>query len=387
MIVRICRQFNLVVFFIIWRLILFTPLIVGMYLIIPNVTSDFTYIYNPLVSLPSFNSIFLFPWANFDGVHYLNIAQYGYINQARFFPLLPLLINILSTPFLSIINSPLTHFFVGFIFVNLVFALSLWIFKKLIELDFSKEIAKKSIYYLLIFPTAFFFVCIYSEGLFFLLTILSFYFARKRKWFMSILCASALMATRFVGIAIFPALLYEFFISENGFKKYKKLLLFLIMPVGLVLYSLFNFYKWQNFFYFIKSQGELGNNRTVGEIVLFPQTVFRYIKIFISVPVVSYDWMIALLEATSFLFTSFLLYFAWKKKIRMSYLIFAAINFVITISTGTFSALPRYILTLFPIFIALALIKFKFFKFIYITVSSILLFILLMLFSRGYFVA
>lgn len=383
----ILRRFNLVVIFIIWRLILFTPLIIGVYLILPNVTSDFTYIYNPLASPPSFNSIFLFPWANFDGVHYLNIAQYGYINQARFFPLLPLVINILSTPFLSIINSPVTHFFTGFLFVNLVFILSLWIFKKLIELDFSKEIAKKSVYYLLIFPTSFFFVSIYSEGLFLLLVTLSFYFVRKRKWFFSASCATLLMATRFVGIAILPALLYEYFTLEKSPRTNKKLVLFMIMPLGLMLYSLFNYYKWHNFFYFIQSQGELGNNRTVGGIILFPQTVFRYLKILTTVPLGSYDWMIALLEVTSFLFASFLLYFAWKRKVRMSYLIFAAVNFAITISTGTFSALPRYILTIFPIFIALALIKVKFFKLTYITVSSILLFILLMLFSRGYFVA
>lgn len=167
----------------------------------------------------------------------------------------------------------------------------------------------------------------------------------------------------------------------------KKFALFLIAPLGLVLYSLFNFYKWNNFFYFIQAQGELGNNRVVTNIVLFPQTIFRYIKILISVPLTSYDWMIALFELSSFVFVSFLLYFAWKKKLRTSYLIFAAVNFAITISTGTFSALPRYALTIFPIFIALALIENKFVKFTYTVVSPILLFIFLMLFSRGYFVA
>ena len=104
-------------------------------------------------------------------------------------------------------------------------------------------------------------------------------------------------------------------------------------------------------------------------------------------PANSYDWMIALLELISFLFTAFMLYFAWKKKLRRSYLIFAFINFAITISTGTFSGLPRYIITIFPIFMALALLKNKILKLSYIIISPILLFILLMLFSRGYFVA
>lgn len=379
------KRFNLVGIFIIWRLILFIPLVIGIYLISPYKTVDFTYIYNPLAWVFSFHSALLFPWANFDGIHYLNIAQYGYINQARFFPLLPIFINALSIPFLSIFNSPLTHFFTSFLFVNLVFILALWIFKKLIELDFSKEISKKSILYLLFFPTSFFFVSIYSEGLFLLLTVLSFYFARKRKWLLSIICAMFLMTTRFVGVAILPALLYEFVTNEKV--SIKKLALFILAPLGLMLYLLFNYYKWHNFLYFIKAQGELGNNRIVTEIILFPQTVFRYFKILTTVSISSHNWAIALLEFASFLFAAFLLYFAWKKKIRTSYLIFALINFVIIISTGTFSGLPRYVLTIFPIFIAFALVENKALKLAYLIISPILLFVLLMLFSRGYFVA
>ena len=131
--ISILRRFNLIGIFIIWRLILFIPLIISIYLISQNKPGDFTYIYNPLSWPPSFSTLILFPWANFDGIHYLNIAQYGYINQARFFPLFPLGISVLSIPFLPILKSPLTHFFVSFLFVNLIFIFALWAFKKLIE--------------------------------------------------------------------------------------------------------------------------------------------------------------------------------------------------------------------------------------------------------------
>lgn len=361
--------------FVFWRLLIFTPLLIGALFIPFNRVGPISYIYNQANTL-SFSSILIFPWANFDGIHYLNIAKYGYTNQARFFPLFPL-----------ILKSTSASLSVSILLVTTIFFLALFFLKKLIEIDFPKEIAKKGVLFLLIFPTSFFFVSIYSEGLFLLLAVLSLYFARKRRWLLAIICGMLLTATRFVGIVILPALLYEYFTLEKSPRINKKLVLFMIMPLGLMLYSLFNYYKWHNFFYFIQAQGELGNNRIVDGIVLFPQTVFRYLKILTTVPLGSYDWMIALLEATSFLLASFLLYFAWKKKIRISYLIFAAVNFAITISTGTFSALPRYILTIFPIFIALALIKNKLFKLTYITISSIFLFILLMLFSRGYFVA
>lgn len=359
-------------YFFIWRLLIFIPLIIGIYFVPINASPPVSYVFDPL-----------FPWANFDGIHYLNIAKDGYTNQARFFPLFPLVIKTIAS---SIILST--------ILVTIIFFLALWIFKKLIELDYSKEISKKTILNLLIFPTSFFFVCIYSEGLFLLLTSLAFYFARKKKWLLSIICAMFLMTTRFVGIAILPALLYEYFTSEEslratirgGFGHYKKLALFFITPLGLIAYSIFNYLKWHNFLYFIAAQGELGNNRSVSSIVLFPQTIYRYIKILFTVPI-NLSWGIALLELSSFLFAVLLLYIAWKKKIRTSYLIFAFVNFGIIISTGTFSGLPRYVLTLFPVFIALTLIQNKFFKLAYFILSPILLFILLMLFSRGYFIA
>lgn len=380
---RFFKRVNLISIFFAWRLTLFIPLIIGAYIIPYSLLSPVSYIFNYVNSDLHFNSVFLFPWANFDGIHYLNIALNGYTNQARFFPLFPLILKATyASPGVSIV------------LVTVIFFLALYFFKKLIALDFSNQIAMKSLVYLLLFPTSFFFVSIYSEGLFLLLAVLSFYFARKKMWILAIFFGMLLMATRFVGIAILPALLYEFFTPEEslratirgGFNQYKKLVLFLFAPLGLIAYALFNYYKWHNFFYFIQAQGELGNNRTVTQIILFPQTIFRYIKILSTVPV-NYGWGIALLELTSFLFAILLLYFAWKKRIRTSYLIFALINFAITISTGTFSGLPRYIVTIFPIFIALALIKNRLFKLSYAMVAPLLLFILLMLFSRGYFVA
>lgn len=318
--------------------------------------------------------ILIVPWANFDGVHYLNIAFHGYTNQARFFPLFPIILKIFSDPLI-----------ISVILVSVIFFLALYFFKKLIALDFPQKRADNTIIYLLVFPTSFFFVAIYSEGLFLLLALLAFYFARKKMWFLSIIFASLLMVTRFVGIAILPALLYEFVKTEG--LNIRKALIFLISPLGIIAYSIFNFYKWDNFLYFIQSQGELGNNRTVSSVIFFPQTVFRYIKILSTVSIKSYDWSIAALELGVFLFAAIMLFVAWKKRIRMSYLIFAAINFAIITSTGTFSGLPRYVLTIFPVFMVLASIENRMLKIAYLVISPILLFILLMLFSRGYFVA
>lgn len=161
----------------------------------------------------------------------------------------------------------------------------------------------------------------------------------------------------------------------------------MMLPLGLISYSIFNYYKWGNFIYFIQSQGELANSRAIDTIILFPQTVIRYVKIISSIPIYQYEWWIALLEITTFLFIGSLIYVGWRQKIRFSYLIFMILGFLIPVLSGTFSGLPRYVIVLFPIFIALALIKNKLFKWSYMLISPILLFILLMFFSRGYFIA
>jgi len=376
--------------FLSWRIFLFIPLIAGNIFITYRqgypYTSPLHFISDPHWLVGSF----LFsPWANFDGVHYLLIAANGYAQNAGFFPMYPILIFFLT----SIISPsaaiypfyPVQYLAVLFI-TNLFFLLSLIMLYKLVSIDYEDSLPILVILFILIFPTSFFFASIYSESLFLLLSLLSFYFARTNRWFLSSLCGGLLTATRLVGIAIIPALIIEFIQQKKNLFKRKMLFLFLT-PLGIASYMLFNYLKWGNAFYFIQAQGSFYNERTVDSIVFIPQTIFRYIKILTTVSPSIFEWWIALLEISVFFFVSIMFFVAWKKKIRVSYILFALICFLISTSTGTFTGLPRYTLILFPIFIALSLIKNKIFKLFYAVISVILLFILLMLFSRGYYIA
>lgn len=334
---------------ILWRLLLFIPLFFIKYIPKPQ---DLRY-------------LGISPWANFDGIAYLTIALRGYVNEARFFPLYPILIRIFGGTFIS-----------GYIISNLSFILACMVLYKLLRLDYSEKVSLRAIIFLLLFPTAFFFGAVYTESLFLLLLVLSFYFVRKRKWFFAVVAAMFLSVTRSVGIMILPALFIE------GAPLYS---LFFI-PVFLIGYAYYNFVKWGNWLYFIQAQTLLVNGRSAG-FVLFPQTLFRYAKMLITVPARQYVWWVALLEAVIFIFSSIFLYVAYVKKVRLSDLVFAVLSFLIPVSTGTFTGLPRYVLILFPIFIALALIKNKAIRIIYIVISAILSIILLLLFARGYYVA
>lgn len=330
----------------------------------------------------------IFTAANLDGVAYLGISGHGYTGgNARFFPLFPFLIYLISIPFGIGIPYGAIQFFSGLFFANFCFLLGLYFFYLLVRIDFSEKTALLACAALAVFPTSLFFGMIYSESLFFLLCILSFYFARKNNWFLAGVFGSLLAATRIVGIMIFFALIVELFYKKKELKnKTLKLLSIFIIPFGLLSFVWYNYIKFGNAFYFWISQGNVMNNRSVGSVVFLPQTIFRYIKILLTVSRMQFEWWLALLEFASFFFACIFLYIAWKKGVRLSYLVFSLLCFIIPVFSGTFSGLPRYILIIFPLFIAVSLIKNKLFLWIYFIVSVILLFILTMFFTQSYFI-
>ena len=376
-----------------WRILLFIPLIFGHLLIQYRNGFSYTSIahfaenYNPILHY------LLAPWANFDGVHYLAIAGNGYTNNGAFFPLFPLTIYFLTSLFGAIQAFGPVQYFSGLFLSNAYFLLALVVLYKLLKLDYKDNVVFRTILVLLVFPTSFFFASIYTESLFLLLSLLAFYFARKRNYFAAGLFAALLTATKFVGIAILPALILEVAINEKILsikvlkQKLLKLLPILLAPLGLIAYMYYNSFKWGDPLFFVKAQEEFANNRSSSSIILFPQTIIRYFKIFFTVSPNQFEFWVALLELSAFIFASIMLYVAYKKGVRATYLVFAILAFLIPASTGTFTSMPRYVLTMFPVFIALALIQNKIFKLIYCIVCGVLLFLLLMLFSRGYFVS
>ncbi len=332
------------------------------------------------------NKTFLAPWANFDGIHYLFIAGNGYTNNLGFFPLYPSTIKVVSMIFGTHTPFDLAYFFSAFFVSNIAFFLSLIVFHKLLSLDYNEKQTKQTLFALLVFPTSFFFGSLYSESLFLLFLFLSFYFARKKQWALASIFGIFLTLTRLVGICIFPVLLYEYFIvNKQPLKKFIQSGIWTV-PFGLIAYSIYNYIMKGDFLYFIHAQGNFLNNRSVDTIVLFPQTIYRYIKIIITNPQTQFEWWIALLELGSFVFVIIAFYVAWKKKVRRSYIIFSLLAVLIPASTGTFSALPRYILVAFPMFIVIGLSSSKL-KVFYFTISAVILFILLFFFSKGYFIA
>jgi len=336
-------------------------------------------------------STWIAPWANFDGVHYLQISTHGYHDQARFLPLLPLTIAFTTKllGFGSSLGTP--QLLIAFITTQVIFAASIYWLLRLVRLDYSKEIGTNFLWAVLAFPTAFFLVSVYAESLFLLLTALSFWHARKNQWGKAIIWASLLTITRLSGIVILPTLLLELWLQTDSKQfiktKWQKLTAMLVIPLPLIGYAYYNFSKWGEWLYFISAHGELGNSRATSSLVFPGVTLYRYLRILITLSPAQYEFWVALLEIGFLGVVTGLLFLAWKQKVRVSYLLFATLAVSIPVLSGTLSGFPRYSLVAFPIYLAIAQIKQSWIRNSAMALGFGLQLLLLGLFSRGYFVA
>lgn len=369
---------KIVLWFLTWRISLLVVAFLGLKLVPLKTdflgTSEDIFLKKPL----------LWCWANFDGFHYLTIAQRGYFQfQQAFFPFYPLFIRFLAR-FLK------DYLFSGLLISHLAFLAALFLFYQLIKLDFEKKIAQKSLLYLLLFPTAFFFGSVYSESIFLLIILASFYAARKKHWLLAGVLGGIASATRFVGLFLFPALIAEWWQEkkedQNG-KLVNLLPLFLIF-FGFLAYMGYLRKTVGDPLYFIHVQPLFGAERTGGKLILLYQVFWRYFKMIMTTkpdPLYLAVWL-EFLTASGFLG---LLISAYFQKMRLSYLIFAFSAYLIPTLTGTFSSMPRYVLVLFPSFIMLALWaeKYRWLKILYPVFAIILTAVAVMFFTRGWWVA
>lgn len=330
---------------------------------------------------------YLWIWGNFDGYHYMEIAERGYRQlEYGFFPLFPLLIrgavNLFKIPYLVAGQS-----------ISLIcFLFSFWIIYKLLKIDKKEYLFNILLLVILFFPTSFFYSAIYNDSLFLLLAILTIYFARKKKWIAASALGSLATLTRLNGLALFFLIVLEY-IDEQKIKKavsFKNIVRDKIYSVSLIPFTFAGY-----FIYIAKTSGNWnslsqsmniwGQNKAV-----FPLQVFwRYLKILFLTKINSSNFFVAFFELFFVLFYIYILIWSFKK-IRLSYWIFFAVSILIPMLTGTFQGMPRYGLHIYPFFLALTMLlydKSLFKKLVYFIVSFILLFLYLAFFTRGYFVA
>jgi Mannosyltransferase (PIG-V) len=156
-----------------------------------------------------FNSVLLdkllAPVGRWDAVWYIQIAQHGYSSPAttNFFPLYPLLIAIGD----RLVDQPLI---VGGLISLTCMTAGLALLYRLALLDLDEPAARLTVVLVSLYPMSLFLSAAYTESLFLLLAVGMFYAARRERWALAGLCGGLAAATRSDGVAlVLPlALLY-----------------------------------------------------------------------------------------------------------------------------------------------------------------------------------
>ncbi len=325
------------------------------------------------------------PWANFDGVHYLLIARYGYLPSLEaFFPLFPILVRVGSFLFSG-------DYLLSATLISILSLISaLFFFLKITQRVLNRRESFWSVIFLLSFPTAFYLNAVYTESIFLFFVFGFFYFLTKRKKSNKNLLIASLFgalasATRVVGIFLLFSFVLETY--KKKISLWLKIIYSSIISIGLLSYMGFLWLKFKDPLLFVHQQSGFNAGRTGGKIILLPQVLFRYLKIFLNVSVSNYDFWIALLELSVFLLTLIVLILSLKKKFPKSFMLFSFFCVLFPTLSGTLLSIPRFSLVSFPIFMYFATIRSTYLRYTIFLLSFMLEIVLVTLFLRGYFVS
>jgi hypothetical protein len=291
-------------------------------------------------------------WGRWDAVHYLDIAQHGYYGtDMAFFPLYPLLIKFAST----FVGSDLLA---GMIVSNVAFFFGLLFCYKLVERLFDRAVAHRTVFYISIFPTAVFFSTVYTESLFFALTVASFYYIREHKWIAAGVLGGLAALTRVEGVLLIVPYAIEVFTSSDGssWKRHfatdaARVRVFAgaaLIPLGLVAYMAWLWVLRGDPLYFSHVQSHWNRH------LAWPyESVWHSIHTIATAKVAS----IVSGQTIELFFTALMIavFLAGFRYLRPSLWAYMALSILVPMSTSSLMSMPRFALVLFPMFIIFAL--------------------------------
>jgi len=330
-------------------------------------------------------------WGVWDSQAYLRISVSGYpagdidivglpsLAQRAFFPLYPTLMNLLG----SVIGN---NYLAGLIISNLCLLGCGYLLYKLVNIDYGQKLAKLSVIFLFLFPTSFIFSGLFTESLFMFLLLLTIYLAKTKKYMLAGLAAALLTATRSSGIFVIISLIFIYFLPKlvsqfsarninlrvmfrETLKQFSpaKIFSLALVPMGLISYAIYTKITTGSFLTFIMVQEFWGRSAvnpifTIGHNLLYGG---RY-----------GFW------GSAYTITTLVVLLVAIRKLRLEYLLLSCILIIFPLLSSPLAAhlssMPRYIATVFPLFIALALITknskaLRWLCFILLAISQILL--------------
>ncbi len=286
-----------------------------------------------------------------DVAHYMVVAREGYLREpfdienARsrqfvFFPLHPLLLWLIGhvTKDLMLWGAAMSNLF---LFVGLLF-----LHKLTLAFGYDQQIARRTIFYTATFPVSYFFSVPLTESLFLMLTVTSFYAAKKEHWWAAGVLGAFASGARVNGVVLVPALLV---LSWQMYRsvQIKKILWLLLVPVGLWAFMLYSWWACGDALAFRTAIARWGRKpgfflTELTKYVIHPHTIIE-------------PWNFNLLNAASALLCLFCVYLLLRRR-EWSLAVYGFLAIFIPLSTGLLQSLDRYALIIFPMFMALAIV-------------------------------
>lgn len=328
--------------------------------------------YAPSSLIPSFyhSNFLLWSWANFDGEHYLRIAQLGYqtvLGQSEyaFFPLFPLLINLLARTGLDAYQA--AHLLIFTFSVGFMVILVKWA---------SRFTANPLalLWTILLSPGAIYLAAIYTEPLFLFLVVLTFYFSEQKSWGRAILTSVLATATRVNGIFL---VLYLFL------RMGKNRALSVLGLTGIGAYMLYLYLTTGNALAWYSAQSGWQKASPTAPWV----TLTNYLRTITIDFAPDLTHLVVMIEIIVTSILVYLLVRFWRKsKLHLAYKYYALANLALPLATGSLGSMPRFSLTLFPLFLMIPHLPrtFRLFTYFFFLITAMLG---IVLFTRGYWYA
>src|SRR5437588_4935573 len=163
-------------------------------------------------TLVNFTTMFT-SWNRWDALVYIRIAQYGYHPPLdfAFFPLYPLRIAAIA----HLLGS-WSYFAVGMLLSNGMLLGAMFVIYQLTKEIGGDQVARRTLLYLCIFPTAFYFFAAYNESLFILFSAGAFLAMRRQRWWLAGLLGLLAALARSAGILLVIPYLVELWLSRES---------------------------------------------------------------------------------------------------------------------------------------------------------------------------
>ncbi len=186
-------------------------------------------------------------WGRWDTGWYLSIVKHGYSvrgdlssvqSNIAFFPLYPLVVKFFTFFLPPSLRTDGNILLIGVLLSNIFLIGALVLLYKLVLTMFDVAAARRTVLYVLLFPTSFFLSSFYAEPLFLLLTVAVFYAAVKKQWALASIAGMLAALTRGYGVmTIVPVAIFYLEANHWDLRRTRwDALWMLLIPAGLLLF-------------------------------------------------------------------------------------------------------------------------------------------------------